>query len=48
MFTKRITRQKRQQIISLRDKNYAHKYIAEKVGCHRNTVGKILKQEGLA
>lgn len=47
MFTKRITRQKRQQIISLRDKNYVHQYITEKVGCHRNTVGKILKQEGM-
>lgn len=48
MFTNRITRQKRLQIIALRHKNYTHQHIAEKVGCHRNTVGKILKQEGLA
>ena len=48
MFTKIITRQKRQKIIELRDKNYTHQYIAEQVGCHRNTIGKILKKEGIA
>ena len=47
MQTNRITRIKRKEIIALRDKNLTHALIAEKVNCHRNTVGKVLKQEGL-
>lgn len=47
MLTNRITRTKREKIISLRDKNLSHPAIAELVGCHRNTVGKVLRQECL-
>jgi IS30 family transposase len=48
MQTSRITRTKREKIIALRDENLTHTSIAEQVNCHRNTVSKILKQEGLA
>ncbi len=48
MRTNRITRTKREKIIALRDANLTHIAIAIQVGCHRNTVGKILSQEGLA
>lgn len=47
MQTNRITRTKREKIIALRDENLTHAAIAIKVNCHRNTVGKILKQEGI-
>lgn len=47
MLTNRITRSKREKIITLRDANLTHNAIAERVGCHRNTVGKVLKQAGL-
>jgi len=47
MLTNRITRTKRIKIIALRDANLSHIAIAERIGCHRNTVGKILKQEGV-
>ena len=47
MLTNRITRTKREKIISLRDRNLSHPAIAELVGCHRNTVGKVLRQECL-
>ncbi|WP_369832188.1 helix-turn-helix domain-containing protein [Moritella sp. Urea-trap-13] len=47
MLTNRITRTKRKKIIELRDENLAHTAIAEQVGCHRNTVGKVLRQEGV-
>lgn len=47
MLTNRITRIKRVQIVALRDENKTHMAIAERVGCHRNTVGKVLKQEGV-
>jgi IS30 family transposase len=47
MLTNRITRVKRIKIIELRDANLSHLAIAEQVGCHRNTVGKVLKQEGV-
>jgi len=45
MQTNRITRTKREKIISLRDENLTHLAIANEVGCHRNTVGKVLRQE---
>ena len=47
MLTNRITRNKREKIITLRDANLTHNAIAERVGCHRNTVGKVLRQAGL-
>lgn len=47
MLTNRITRTKREKIIVLRDEGLSHITIAERVGCHRNTVGKVLRQEGL-
>lgn len=47
MLTNRITRSKREKIIRLRDANLTHNTIAERVGCHRNTVGKVLRQAGL-
>lgn len=47
MQTNRITRTKRALIIELRDENLTHVSIAERVGCHRNTVGKVLRQEGI-
>lgn len=47
MLTNRITRTKRKEIIALRDKNLTHTAIAEQVGCHRNTIGKVLRQEGV-
>lgn len=47
MLTNRITRTKRQIIINLRDKNLSHQAIAQRVGCHRNTVGRILREEGM-
>lgn len=47
MLTNRITRSKREKIIRLRDANLTHNAIAERVGCHRNTVGKVLRQAGL-
>ncbi|WP_367318005.1 helix-turn-helix domain-containing protein [Pseudoalteromonas sp. KG3] len=47
MQTNRITRTKRKVIIDLRDKNLSHTAIADKVGCHRNTVSRVLKQEGI-
>ncbi|MEZ9128841.1 helix-turn-helix domain-containing protein [Vibrio splendidus] len=47
MLTNRITRSKREKILTLRDANLTHNAIAEKVGCHRNTVGKVLRQAGL-
>ncbi|WP_414716589.1 MULTISPECIES: helix-turn-helix domain-containing protein [Thalassolituus] len=43
MKTNRITRVRKAQIIALRDEGYTHQYIAEKVGCHRNTVGTVLR-----
>ncbi|MEZ9595727.1 helix-turn-helix domain-containing protein [Shewanella sp. 10N.261.52.F9] len=45
MQTNRITRTKREKIIALRDANLTHSAIANQIGCHRNTVGKILRQE---
>ncbi|MFA0349107.1 helix-turn-helix domain-containing protein [Vibrio sp. 10N.222.55.C6] len=47
MLTNRITRTKREKIIRLRDANLTHNAIAERVGCHRNTVGKVLRLAGL-
>ena len=47
MLTNRITRTKREKIIRLRDANLTHQAIASRVGCHRNTVSKVLKSEGL-
>ncbi|MCD9546274.1 hypothetical protein GLP24_15635 [Photobacterium carnosum] len=47
MRTNRITRTKREKIITLRDAELTHLAIAIEVGCHRNTVGKVLRQEGL-
>jgi IS30 family transposase len=47
MLTNRITRTKRKTIITLRDKNLSHQAIAEHIGCHRNTVGRILREEGM-
>ena len=47
MRTNRSTRTKREKIIAVRDEGLTHSSIAEQVSCHRNTVGKILKQEGL-
>ncbi|WP_198437865.1 helix-turn-helix domain-containing protein [Moritella sp. F3] len=47
MLTNRVTRTKREKIITLRDENLSHAAIAERVGCHRNTVGKVLRQTGL-
>lgn len=47
MITNRITRIKRSKIIELRDANLTHSEIAIQVGCHRNTVGKVLRQEGI-
>ncbi|MEZ8602596.1 helix-turn-helix domain-containing protein [Vibrio splendidus] len=47
MLTNRITRSKREKILTLRDANLTHNAIAERVGCHRNTVGKVLRQAGL-
>ncbi len=47
MLTNRITRTKREKIIRLRDANLTHQAIATRVGCHRNTVSKVLKTEGL-
>lgn len=47
MLTNRITRSKREKIIKLRDANLTHNAIAARVGCHRNTVGKVLRQAGL-
>ncbi|MFA0117073.1 helix-turn-helix domain-containing protein [Vibrio breoganii] len=43
MLTNRITRIKKAEIIKLRDKNLSHEAIASQVGCHRNTVGRILR-----
>lgn len=43
MKTNRITRIKKARIINLRDEGYTHQYIAERLGCHRNTVSKVLK-----
>ena len=48
MKTNRITRVKKAQIIALRDEGYSHVTIAERVGCHRNTVGKVLRAEHMA
>jgi len=48
MQTNRITRTKRKEIIRLRDENHTHKAIAIAVGCHTNTVSKVLKKEGVA
>lgn len=48
MQTNRITRVRREKIIALRDDNLTQASIAEQVNCHRNTVSKVLKQEGLA
>jgi len=48
MITNRITRTKRKEIIKLRDKNYTHLAIAKEIGCHTNTVSKVLKKEGVA
>ena len=48
MLTNRITRTKKERIIELRDKNLSHAAIAKDVGCHRNTVGKILRKEGMS
>jgi IS30 family transposase len=48
MYTNRITRAKRKEIIKLRDRNYTHRAIATEVGCHSNTVSKVLKKEGVA
>jgi IS30 family transposase len=47
MYTNRITRTKRKEIIKLRDKNYTHRAIAQQIGCHSNTVSKVLKNEGV-
>lgn len=47
MQTNRITRIKREKIIALRDENLTHLAIAIEVGCHRNTVGKMLKEENM-
>ncbi|RKF14487.1 hypothetical protein DBZ36_17705 [Alginatibacterium sediminis] len=47
MLTNRITRTKREKIITLRDENLSHASIAERVGCHRNTVGKVLRSAGV-
>lgn len=47
MLTNRITRTKREKIIILRDENLSHIAIAEQVGCHRNTVGKVLRKAGM-
>ncbi|MEZ8233030.1 helix-turn-helix domain-containing protein [Vibrio atlanticus] len=47
MLTNRITRSKREKILTLRDANLTHNAIAERVGCHRNTVGKVLRQAGV-
>jgi IS30 family transposase len=47
MQTNRITRTKREKIIILRDECLSHAAIAERVGCHRNTVGKVLRQENI-
>ncbi|MFV8383085.1 hypothetical protein ACNO5E_03170, partial [Vibrio parahaemolyticus] len=47
MLTNRITRTKKALIIELRDKNLSHASIALQVGCHRNTVGKVLRQAGV-
>ncbi len=47
MLTNRITRTKRIKIIALRDENLTHSAIAEQVGCHRNTVGKVLREDGV-
>ena len=47
MLTNRITRTKRRLIIELRDENLTHKAIAEKVGCHRNTIGRVLREAGI-
>ncbi|MDN3696395.1 helix-turn-helix domain-containing protein [Vibrio cortegadensis] len=47
MLTNRITRTKRARIIELRDLNWTHQAIASSLGCHRNTVGRVLRTEGL-
>jgi len=47
MLTNRITRTKRKEIIKLRDMNYTHLAIAKEIGCHTNTISKVLKQEGI-
>ena len=48
MKTNRITRRKKAQIIMLRDEGLTHQTIADKVGCHRNTVGSVLRREGVS
>lgn len=48
MKTNRITRRRKAQIIELRDEGFTHHYIAAKVGCHRNTVGSVLRREGMS
>lgn len=45
MQTNRITRTRKEKIIALRDANLTHAAIALQVGCHRNTVGKVLRAE---
>jgi IS30 family transposase len=47
MQTNRITRNKREKIIALRDANLTHLAIANEIGCHRNTVSKVLKEENM-
>jgi len=47
MKTNRITRTKKVQIIELRDEGYTHQYIADYIGCNRNSVGRILRLEGM-
>lgn len=48
MQTNRITRKRKALIIKLRDEGLTHQSIAEQVGCHRNTVGSILRREGMS
>lgn len=47
MKTNRITSRKKALIIELRDQGYTQQSIAEQVGCHRNTVGSVLRSEGI-
>ncbi|WP_133152939.1 helix-turn-helix domain-containing protein [Vibrio breoganii] len=47
MLTNRITRIKKALIIEFRDQNLTHSAIAERVGCHRNTVGRVLRSQGI-
>ena len=47
MYTNRLTQAKKLMILQLSEEGFTQAWIASEVGCHRNTVGRFLRRNGI-